>query len=207
MASSRAHCSMVICEPHLRSLSRMAVPEAAQNRLANCSIEAHGGLSPAKGLLLRRRWLREARAPACKKGEHHAIFQFNCYANIAKRRKFVAGLRLAALSFAIFTIGASGALAQGVPSLPSAGSDRTSAADPERSSARRPQGRATSGAPSQPASASPQSERLAGRTEASVRPHFRSGRAVKRPGPGALFSAATKRPVLPTRPMHKTRSS
>jgi hypothetical protein len=43
------------------------VPARAQNRLANCSIEAHVGLSPAKDPLLGRRWLREARAPARKK--------------------------------------------------------------------------------------------------------------------------------------------
>ena len=37
--------------------------------------------------------------------------------NLAKRRKFAAGRRLAALSLAIFTLGASGSLAQGVSAL------------------------------------------------------------------------------------------
>jgi hypothetical protein len=39
--------------------------------------------SPANGLL-QARWLREARAPACKNGEHYAIFQFNRYAKYRK---------------------------------------------------------------------------------------------------------------------------
>jgi hypothetical protein len=39
------------------------------------------GLSSTKDLLLGRRWLRETRAPACKKGEHHGVFRFNRYAD------------------------------------------------------------------------------------------------------------------------------
>jgi hypothetical protein len=51
--------------------------------------------------------------------QESTVRSFNSIAkpNIAKRRKFAAGLRLAALSFSIFTLGASGALTQGVPAL------------------------------------------------------------------------------------------
>jgi hypothetical protein len=42
---------------------------------------------------------------------------------------------------------------------------------------------------------------------AAARPYFRSGRVARRPAAGQSFSGATKRPVLPTRPMPKTRSS
>jgi hypothetical protein len=146
------------------------VPARDQNRLANCTVEAHCAVSSAKHPLLGRRWLREARAPACKKEGIMRPLDSIATPSI-----------LIALSFAILTFAASASLAQGVPALrqPPIGHRQPTLGDlpPE-----------------------------AGRAEA-VRPHCRSGRAVKQPGAGPLFSGATKRPVLATRLRRKIRSS
>jgi hypothetical protein len=118
-------------------------------------------------------------------------------------------MRPSAIYFAIFTLGASGALAQGVSSLPMRQAPighRQPAPSDLPPDVRKDEQRSLARRRSLLARHRNRKGKLGG-LEVAVRPRFRSGRAVKRPGAGALFSGATKRPVLPTRPMHKTRSS
>ena len=124
-------------------------------------------------------------------------FNSNATLNIAKRRKFVAGLRLAALSFAIFTIGASGALAQGVPSLamrPAPIGHRQPTPSDLPPDVRKDEQR--SGAPSQPPGATPQSQRQTGRTRGGGPPTLQVGPSCEAAGRGGVVLGRNKEACL-----------
>jgi hypothetical protein len=117
-------------------------------------------------------------------------------------------MRLSAIYFTIFTLGASGALARGVSFLPVRQAPIGLGSQPRAIS--RPTSARTSSVLARCRSLLARHGSRKGKLgglEVAVRPRFRWGRVVKRRGAGALFSGATKRPVLLTRPMHKTRSS
>jgi hypothetical protein len=113
--------------------------------------------------------------------------------NIAKRRKFAAGLRLAALSFTIFTLGASGALTQGVPALRQApvGHRQPTLSDLP------PDVRKDEQLPSatrQPSSAP--SQRHAGRTRGGGPPTLQVGPSCEAAGRGAVMLGRNKEACL-----------
>jgi hypothetical protein len=120
--------------------------------------------------------------------------------NIAKRRKFAAGLRLAALSFAIFTLGASGALAQGAPALGQAplGHRQPTSIDFPPDVRKDEQ---LSRAPSQPASATPRSssapsQRRTGRTSGGGPPTLQVGPSCEAAGRGGIVLGRNKEACL-----------
>jgi hypothetical protein len=119
---------------------------------------------------------------------------------IVKRRKFAAGLRLAALSLAIFTLGASGCLAQGVPALrqaPLRHRQPTSIDLP--ADVRKDQ--QLSRAPSQPASATPRSssapsQTRTGRTSGGGPPTLQVGPSCEAAGRGGVVLGRNKEACL-----------
>jgi hypothetical protein len=129
------------------------------------------------------------------------VRSFNSIAtpNIAKPHKFTAGLRLAALSFAIFTLGGSGALAQEVPALRQApvGHRQPTSIDLPPDVRK---GEQLSRAPSQPASATPRSssapsQRRTGRTSGGP-PTLQVGPSCEAAGRGGVVLGRNKEACL-----------
>jgi hypothetical protein len=118
--------------------------------------------------------------------------------NIAKRRKFAAGLRLAALSFAMFTLGASGALAQGSLRQAPIGHRQPTPSDlpPDvRTDEQLSRG------PPQPASATPRSssapsQRRIGRTSGGGPPTLQVGPSCEAAGRGGVVLGRNKEACL-----------
>jgi hypothetical protein len=120
--------------------------------------------------------------------------------DIAKRREFAAGLRLAALSFAIFMLGASGALAQGVPALRQALIAHRQPTSIDLPPDVRKDER-LSRAPSQTASATPRSsgassQRRTGRTSGGGPPTLQVGPSCEAAGRGGVVLGRNKEACL-----------
>ncbi len=106
-------------------------------------------------------------------------------------------MRLSAIYFVMFTIGASGALAQGVPSLPM---------QPAPTGHRQPtpgglppdvrKDERRSGAPSQPPSATPQSQRQTGRNGGGSPPTLQVGSSCEAAGRGGVVLGRNKEACL-----------
>jgi hypothetical protein len=106
-------------------------------------------------------------------------------------------MKLSAIYFAIFTIGASGALAQGVPSLamrPAPIGHRQPIPSDLPPDVRKDEQR--SGAPSQPPNATPQSKRQTGRTRGGGPPTLQVGPSCEAAGRGGVVLGRNKEACL-----------